>query len=137
MLKTGLTNTLNSKIINLALSEKEGKENFYQGFGFASKLSGYGNDIVNVIALDSLNIDATFIKMHLEGGEYNAIIGARQTIKKNRPILAITLYHNKDGVWRTSLFLMNLLENYRFYFRLHSWAGTGAVLYAISEERLG
>jgi len=135
ILKTGLTNLLNFKIIKCALSDKKGKEKFYQGFGFASKLSEYGNDIVNAITLDSLNVDATFIKMHLEGGELKAIIGAQQTIKKNRPILAITLYHNRDGAWQTPLFLMNLFENYKFYFRLHSWAGTGAVLYAIPKER--
>ncbi|MCL5030017.1 MAG: FkbM family methyltransferase [Bacteroidetes bacterium] len=134
-LKTRLVNKPNIHVINHALSNKNGKEKFYQGFNFASKLSENGNDIIDITKLDRLNIAATFIKMHLEGGELNAITGAQKTIKENRPIIAITLYHNSDGVWRIILFLMNLLENYCFHFRLHSWAGTGAVLYAIPIER--
>jgi hypothetical protein len=28
-----------------------------------------------------------------------------------------------------------LLPNYRFFFRAHSWCGTGGVVYAIPKER--
>ena len=63
--------------------------------------------------------------------------GARQTLIDCRPIVAATVYHNDDGIWRTALWLMETLPRYRFLFRLHSWCGTGAVIYAIPYERIG
>ncbi len=123
------------QVLPLALSDHNSREYFYNGFDFASKLGRRGNRLVEVESLDRLRIPATFIKLHLEGGELNALKGSIQTIQKYRPILSVTLYHNADGVWRTSGFLMNQLKDYRYYFRLHSWGGTGAVLYAIPKER--
>jgi len=46
-----------------------------------------------------------------------------------------TVYHNEDGIWKTAHWLMDTLPDYRFLFRAHSWCGTGAVIYAIPEER--
>ena len=37
----------------------------------------------------------------------------------------------------TALWLMETLPRYSFLFRLHSWCGTGAVIYAIPHERIG
>jgi hypothetical protein len=47
------------------------------------------------------------------------------------PMSEATVYHNDDDIWRTALWLMETLPNYSFLFRLHSWYGTGAVIYAI------
>ncbi len=121
--------------IRCALSDKDGEKKFYQGYDYTSKLSTLGKDIVITNTLDSFNIKATFIKMHLEGGEFNAINGALDTIKKYRPILTVTLYHTSDGVWKIPLLIMTSLNDYSYIMRLHSWGGTGAVLYAIPKER--
>lgn len=135
MLETRLKDILNATTIKCALSDKNSRKKFYQGFNFASKLSKNGNDLIKTAAFDSLKIPATFIKMHLEGGELDALKGAVNTIKKYRPIIAITIYHNSDGAWKIPLFLINNAKNYRYYIRLHSWGGTGAVFYAIPEEK--
>lgn len=135
ILKTRLKNIRGAKIIKCALGDKNTKERFYQGFDFASKLSKNGNDLVETRTLDSLDTQATFIKMHLEGGEPNALKGSVGTIQKYRPILAVTIYHSPDGAWEIPFYLMSNIENYKHYLRLHSWGGTGAVLYAIPEER--
>ena len=135
-LEARLRNIPNTTILKCALSSKNGEERFYQGFDFASKLSKNGNDLAKTVMLDSLNIKATFIKMHLEGGELDALQGAVNTIQEYRPILVITIYHNSDGVWRIPLFLINNTKNYKYHMRLHSWGGTGAVFYAIPEEKI-
>lgn len=122
-------------LIKKALGSKSGREKFYDGFDFASKISKNGNAAVDVVALDGMNIKASFIKMHLEGGELEALKGGLKMIKESRPILAVTFYHNEDGAWRIPLLFINNLENYSFYIRLHSWGGTGAVFYAIPRER--
>lgn len=134
-LEKKLKNIPKVKIIKKALSDRDGKGKFYEGFDFSSKLDPKGNANVKTTTLDSLNISPTFIKMHLEGGEYKALKGGLKTIVKSRPMLAITLYHNSDGVFKIPTFLRKNLRNYDYYFRLHSFAGTGAVLYAIPKER--
>jgi hypothetical protein len=85
--------------------------------------------------LDALHLAPSFLKLHLEGAELAALRGARDTLVKHRPLVAATVYHNEDGIWRTPLWLMQTLPHYRFLFRAHSWCGTGAVIYAIPQER--
>lgn len=135
MLETRLRDIPKTTIIKCALSNKKGEGKFHQGFDYASKLRKNGKDLVNTTTLDNLSIRATFIKLHLEGGELNTLREAKKTIQKYRPIIVVTIYHNSDGVWKTPLFIMNNAQNYRFYIRLHSWGGTGAVFYAVPKER--
>ena len=135
-LEENLKNIPRTKTINIALGDKIGQANFYQGFGYASKLNELGNSSIEISTLDQLNIPATFIKMHLEGAELSSLKGAIDTIKKFRPIIAVTIYHNSDGVYKMPLYLINNTNEYRYSMRLDSWGGTGAVFYAIPEERL-
>ena len=123
------------KLIRCALDNKNSQGKFFSDFGFASKLGLGGKDTVKTCTLDSLNIPATFVKMHLEGGELDALKGAILTIRKYRPIVAVTIYHNDLGVSEIPLYLIENLSKYSFYIRLHSWGGTGAVFYAIPQER--
>ncbi|OJF98479.1 FkbM family methyltransferase [Pararhizobium antarcticum] len=109
---------------------------FHSGLGYASQFAETGQDVVQTTTVDALKITPSFIKLHLEGGEYDALRGAMQTIHQHRPIVAVTTYHNDDGLWKTPLFMMEHFENYRFLMRLHSWCGTGAVVYAIPRERV-
>jgi FkbM family methyltransferase len=111
------------------------RSKFFAGLGYASQLCDFGQQTVELLTIDSLNLAPSFIKLHLEGWELEALAGAVLTIKRTRPILAITAYHNSLGIWQLPKWLMNHLVGYRFYFRLHSWCGTGAVIYAIPGER--
>ncbi|MDD2714791.1 MAG: FkbM family methyltransferase [Candidatus Wallbacteria bacterium] len=135
LLKANLNHVANLNFIKCGLSDRNGREKFCQGFDFASKLSKNGLDLVETVRLDSLNLSATLIKMHLEGGELAALKGATDTIRRYRPIVAATVYHNSDGVLATPQFVMSNTMDYEYYFRLHSWGGTGAVFYAVPVER--
>jgi FkbM family methyltransferase len=121
-------------VLNCALGSVAGEARFHAGLGYASQLSATGRDSVRVAKLDDLTA-ASFVKLHLEGGELDALKGGREMLTRDRPIVAATVYHDDDGIWRTPLWLMETLSHYRFLFRLHSWCGTGAVIYAIPEER--
>jgi len=123
-------------VYDCALAEGEGEALFHDGIGYASQLSATGRLWVKTCPLDALGLSPTFVKLHLEGAELAALKGARQTLLSHRPIIAATVYHNADGIWRTPLWLMETLPDYRFLFRAHSWCGTGAVVYAIPESRL-
>ena len=124
------------EIHDFAATKDHGVGLFHDGLGYASQIAPTGKQHVVTKPIDSLRAAPTFIKMHLEGGEYPALRGARYTLFLHRPIVVVTVYHNMDGFWKTPLWLMDNLADYKFYFRLHSWCGTGAVVYAIPNERL-
>ena len=119
-----------------ALADSKGDALFHAGLGYASQLSPTGRLRVTTHRLDDLGLSPTFMKLHLEGAELGALKGARETMLAHRPIVAATIYHNDDGIWKTPLWLMTALPDYRFLFRLHGWCGTGAVIYAIPKERI-
>lgn len=108
---------------------------FHHGLGYASQISPTGTNERATETLDALGAAPSFVKLHLEGGELAALKGGIATLRKYRPIIAATVYHDADGIQATPAWLMDNLDGYRFLFRLHSWCGTGAVVYAIPEER--
>jgi FkbM family methyltransferase len=122
-------------IHDCAVADRDGDMLFHAGLGYASQLSPTGTLRVGTRQIDTLALAPSFVKLHLEGAELAALRGARQTLIDCRPIVAATVYHNDDGIWRTAAWLMETLPAYRFFFRLHSWCGTGAVIYAIPNER--
>jgi FkbM family methyltransferase len=124
-------------VLDCALGETEGEAAFHAGLDYASQLSDTGASRVMVRPLDGLDVAPSFIKLHLEGAELAALKGARRTLQAHRPIVAATVYHNDDGIWRTASWLAETLPDYRLLFRAHAWCGTGAVLYAIPAERIG
>lgn len=123
-------------IVEEALGAYKGSAAFHGGLGYASQLAAIGQQITEVTTIDALGVKPSFIKLHLEGGELDALKGGWTTLRESRPVIAATVYHNDDGIWKTPLWMMQSLDEYRFLFRVHSWCGTGAVLYAIPAERL-
>lgn len=124
-------------ILDCALADEDGEALFHSGLDYASQISPTGTMRVRTRKLDALDLAPSFVKLHLEGSELAALQGAWQTLASHRPIVATTVYHNADGIWKTAHWLMQTLPDYRFLFRAHSWCGTGAVVYAIPNERTG
>ena len=58
-----------------------------------------------------------FIKMDIEGSEYDALRGAERVIREHRPRLAIALYHIFDDMWRIPMLLKSFVPEYRFWCR--------------------
>lgn len=127
---------LNIHLLECALGAVSKKGQFYHGLGYTSQFSKLGQEEVPVRALDDLSIPATFIKLHIEGWEPAAISGGMRTIVSNRPILTVTAYHKRNGLWELPTQIMTSLDDYNFLFRLHSYHGTGGVIYAIPKERI-
>lgn len=104
------------------------------GGGLASKIFLGNNNFKQSISIDSLNINPTIIKLHIEGNELNALQGSIQTIKRCNPIIMVLADHNEDGLFKIPKFLYNL-PNYKLYFNLHDYVGNSAVFYAIPKIR--
>lgn len=64
-----------------------------------------------------------FIKMDIEGAELQALKGAEKTIRKFKPKLAITIYHDFKDFWTIPQYIESLGLGYRFemrHFTIHS-----------------
>ncbi|MCP9440094.1 MAG: FkbM family methyltransferase [Nitrospira sp.] len=118
-----------------ALASETGRKPYSHGWDFSSRLAVSADGEASTLRIDDLDFPLTFGKIHVEGGELDALHGGVETIRRYRPILAVTTYHNADGVWRIPHFLMETLSDYQYFMRLHGWCGTGAVVYAVPNER--
>ena len=90
---------------------------------------------MEVTTLDELSVAPSYLKLHLEGHEWETLQGAERSLRRHRPLLAVTIYHSEAGMWQLPYWLMGQLKDYRYYLRLHSWCGTGAVMYGVPAER--
>ena len=67
-----------------------------------------------------------FVKMDVEGAEYEALLGASELLRRDRPDLAICLYHSPEDFVRIPQLLKSLVPDYRMWLELnegHCWAG--------------
>lgn len=80
-------------------------------------------------------VDATFIKIHIEGRELQALRGARETIARSRPTVAVSCYHNLEELLEIPLLLKQLCPDCRLYMRHYSTGTSESVLYAVPPER--
>lgn len=76
--------------------------------------------------------DATFIKMDIEGSELAALHGAEGTIKRNRPKLAISIYHSDEDMLRIAEYIHDIVPEYKLYVRAHRPGIAETVLYAVA-----
>lgn len=73
----------------------------------------------------------TFIKMDIEGSEYQAILGAENMITRHKPKLAISVYHKPEDIWQLPLLIYQFNPGYQFYLRHYSFGNNETVLYAL------
>ena len=97
----------------------------------ASAVSDGGGVSVEADTVDRAAPDATFIKLDVEGAELEALKGAAATIKRNRPKLAICVYHKPADLFEIPLFIKSLAPEYRLYLRQHQPVACETVLYAV------
>lgn len=112
---------------------------FRSGSKSSSGISEDGDTFIQCIAIDDGIGDfaPTFIKMDIEGAEYEALSGAGQTIRKYVPDLAISVYHRVEHLWGIPLLIKSMEPTYRFYLRSHGLHGMETILYAVSEKTGG
>lgn len=98
-----------------------------------SGVSDEGDKIISATSIDkSLSgVPVTFIKMDIEGSEMQALIGAEQTIRRNKPRLAVCVYHKPEDIIDLPLKILELNPEYKLYLRHYSYLHTETVLYAV------
>lgn len=71
--------------------------------------------------LDRLAMDATYVKMDVEGAEGRVIAGGRELIAKKKPKLRISCYHRTEDLFSLPLQVLSLRPDYRVYLRHHPY----------------
>ncbi len=124
------------ELYEMGTSDREDVQ-FFSGEGNDVKLTEKGVNKIAVNSLDNVlaNNRISFIKMDIEGAETDTLIGAKNIIVMQRPILAVCIYHKKEDMINIPLMLMDWLKDYGFYVRHYTLDWCDTVFYAIPNER--
>lgn len=89
-------------------------------------------DSIKVNKLDTILKDSrvTFMKMDIEGAEFEALQGAKEVIATQKPKLAISVYHKPEDIISLLDLIISYNDSYMFYLRHHSIVSWDTVLYA-------
>ena len=125
------------ELLTLAASDRAQILRFSADATAGSAAATTGNIEVEAQALDLLleGQNPTFIKMDIEGAELSALQGAREILKRSRPVLAVCVYHLQEHLWEIPEWLHQNLADYQYYLRPHDLEGWDLVCYAIPIER--
>jgi FkbM family methyltransferase len=91
-----------------------------------SSLFCVGGNTIDVTTIDeevkNRKIKVGFIKADLEGYGFKMIKGAINTLKSQRPVLSVGIYHNYEELFELKPFLQKELKDYEFEFQLHRFS---------------
>lgn len=86
----------------------------------ANGLEEQGEERGEVVALDDdITEPLTLIKMDIEGAEQGALKGCMDHLRRDRPKLALSVYHNFEDLWKLAYMVERAVPGYRFYLRYH------------------
>lgn len=133
LVQTVQENALPGLCLPLAVADGYRQLRFSSGLGEAGHLSDQGDGGITCVAIDDLlaGQSVDFIKLDVEGAEAAALRGAAKTLKKHRPVLALSCYHHPGDLWALADLLEELVPGYDLYFRQHTSNSFDLVLYAI------
>ena len=124
---------LNLHLINAGLYSDDTTIGFdSRGTGISCISEQANENMIKVVKLDSIVKDrVTFIKMDIEGAELEALKGCREIIKRDRPKLAISIYHKKEDMIELPKYIKELVPEYKLYLRHYTNCTAETVLYAL------
>lgn len=116
----------------VVLGRTSGSVSFQQSGGVGSYVQGPEGSCP-MESLDRLlrEVTPTFIKMDIEGAELEALEGARETLRRCRPVLAVALYHQPAHLWEIPLKLRELAPAHSLHIGRHSDDCWEMVCYAV------
>lgn len=90
---------------------------------------------ININTIDNLIKEKVdFIKLDIEGAEQDAIIGAKETILKNHPILAICIYHKAQDWYKVPQLVLSVRNDYKVFIRHYMEGIYETVMYFIPKK---
>lgn len=111
-------NLKNTACHNMCISDFTGKGKFSMKAGRNSIISDNGNE-ARFSTVDDLlgGENISFIKMDVEGEERNAILGAENTIRTQKPRMLISAYHRTEDLFSIPEAVLSIRNDYKIYMR--------------------
>lgn len=122
----------------LAVGDNRGEVLIEAANGPSSRV-GFGDEQVQMTTLDDLvaqGMSPTFIKIDIEGFEPQCLAGGCRLISERQPVIAVSVYHEQNHLWRILLQLHGFHDGYRFSLCPHVSDGWDLVLYAVPAGRV-
>lgn len=66
--------------------------------------------------MEENGLEVGLIKLDVEGYELEALIGAKETIKKFKPVIVISVYHKGQDLFEVPKLVKNLVPEYKLRF---------------------
>ena len=130
--KENLKNFNNIEYINKGCSYKSGSAYITNELTASTIIqTDSASDYVELVSIDEVvGIDERiFIKMDIEGSEYDALIGALNLIKNGKVAMAVSVYHKSDDLWKIPLLVLSINKNYRLFLRHYTEGINETVMY--------
>ena len=120
------------KITLIAKGTSDKDETIYITASGSTGGKAEGDTEAGLTAIDNVVKDerVTLIKMDVEGAELKSLMGAKNTILKNRPRLVICVYHKREDLYEIPGYILSLVPEYKFYLRHYCSLEWETVLYA-------
>ncbi len=132
--KRNLGHIDNIEFINLGISNKKQTLYFNEEKSF-SAIYGKGTQSVQVDTLDNIIKEKVdYIKLDIEGAEQDAIDGAKETILKYKPVLAICIYHKAEDWYKIPEKILAIDSDYKIYIRHYMEGIFETVMYFIPKN---
>ncbi len=118
------------EIVPMALGKSKGTFMLYShgAFDAGATTSPHGQGRktaheVNIISIDEFvethSLDVGLIKLDVEGAEYDTILGAKETIIRQKPLLIISIYHTFKDFFEIKPLIESWGIDYKFEIRYH------------------
>lgn len=122
----------NIEFINCGLGNKKQEANQVQKVQDNCEHDYQAENIDTIDNLIKEKID--FIKLDIEGAEQDALHGARNTIERYQPILAICIYHKAEDWYKIPQIVLDINPEYDIYLRHYMEGIYETVMYFIPKK---
>ncbi len=110
-------------------------------YGDGSRSSGFKGRKGKVSKVDAVKVDTLidggsvdYIKYDVEGAEYEALLGSRESILREKPDLLVSLYHRSEDIFKLPLLVHEMLPEHKLYIRRFRYFPAWDLnLYAVSK----
>jgi FkbM family methyltransferase len=124
------------RVLHNALGAEQGTASL-AGAGPSTRSDASVPGDVPVSTIDAISAAArpTFVKLDIEGAEPDALSGGAIAIARDRPVLAVCVYHKQSHLWEIPLQVSGMLDDCDLFLRPHGAEGWDLVLYVVPRER--
>ena len=131
----------NISLVKKGVSDCDGRIRVVQALGVMQTIENgvFGEEgeenSFDVCSLDNYfgkqNMPNGILKLDIEGAEMSALYGAIEWIKRNKPVIAICVYHKQEDILEIPKFCRQIVPEYKIYLRHYSDNQTETVCYLI------